>query len=132
MWNPLRRRLSAGRITTAETGTAGEDAAAALLENAGFRILERNYRCRLGEVDIIAMDGDCLCFVEVKTRRSERCGTPAEAVTFRKRAQIMKASQHYLAFRGNHTGDCRFDVVSVAASTDGAYSATLTRDAFRE
>src|SRR5512135_3276070 len=99
MWNPLRRRPADGRMSTAETGVAGEGAAAVLLEREGFRILERNYRCRLGEVDIIAMEGDCLCFVEVKTRRSERCGTPEDAVTSRKRAQIMKASQHYLAFK---------------------------------
>ena len=74
-------------------GKAGEEAAVQFLRQHGYRILERNYRCRFGEIDLIARDGPMLAFVEVKTRRSQKYGPPAAAVTFQKQRHLIKASQ---------------------------------------
>lgn len=95
------------------TGRTGEDLAVRYLEKQGYVIVERNYRNRIGEIDIIARDGEYLVFTEVKTRRSNRYGSPFDAVDFRKQRQISKVA---LAFMTQHR--ClevmvRFDVVAV-------------------
>ena len=95
------------------TGRTGEDLAVCYLKNQGYTIVERNYRMRIGEIDIIARDGECLVFVEVKTRRSSRFGSPFDAVDFRKQQQVSRVA---LAFMTRHRcGDVpvRFDVVGV-------------------
>lgn len=115
-----------------ETGRAGEAAAAAFLEEAGYRVLHRNYRCgRSGEIDLIAVDGDTLVFVEVKTRRSASFGTGAEAVDQRKRARLIRLARYYLAIAGDHERICRFDVVDVTTGPRG-WECQLIRDAFTE
>lgn len=97
-----------------ETGTAYEDLAAQYLEQKGYRILERNYRCRQGEIDLIAMDGSCLVFVEVKYRSSRRTGHPAEAVNVRKQRRIARTAVYYCYKRRiPEDHPCRFDVVSI-------------------
>ncbi len=97
-----------------QTGTAHEEKAAAWLETQGMRILERNYRCRQGEIDLIAMDGRYLVFVEVKYRRDMQAGHPAEAVDVRKQRRISRAAARYLMERGiSQEQPCRFDVVAV-------------------
>jgi putative endonuclease len=95
------------------TGKTGEDAAAAYLADAGFRIIERNYRCSFGEIDIVAEDGDTLVFVEVKSRRSEAYGDPLLAVDCRKQKKISRLSLQYLAAKHLHHRPVRFDVVAV-------------------
>ena len=95
------------------TGQTGEDLAVCYLKSHGYTIVERNYRMRIGEIDIIARDGECLVFVEVKTRRSSRFGSPFEAVDFRKQQQISRVA---LAFMTQHRCadvPVRFDVVGV-------------------
>ncbi len=92
------------------TGQAGEEAAARYLEQQGYTILERNFRLRIGEVDIIARDGEYLVFIEVKTRRSKKFGSPFEAVDVRKQQQIMKVATAYVQGREIAV---RFDVVAV-------------------
>ncbi|MCW5203487.1 YraN family protein [Desulfobulbus sp. US2] len=92
------------------TGRSGEALAAQYLEQQGYIILERNYRLRIGEVDIIARDGEYLVFIEVKTRRSTRFGSPFEAVDARKQQQIVKIASAYL--QGKEL-PVRFDVVAV-------------------
>lgn len=94
-------------------GKAGEDAAVRYLCQHGYRILERNYRCRFGEIDLVARDGGTLAFVEVKTRRSRTYGPAAAAVTLRKQRHLIKASQAYLVHRKKAGEPCRFDVVTV-------------------
>jgi putative endonuclease len=96
-----------------QLGRVGEEAAIQYLQAHGYRILERNYRCRFGEIDLIARDGAVLVFVEVKTRRSRAFGSPATAVTLQKQRHIVKASQVYLAHRGDGREVCRFDVVAI-------------------
>ena len=111
-------------------GRRGEETAERHLVSRGFRILERRYRTRAGEIDFIAEDGATLVFVEVKTRSSLRFGRPSEAVGFRKRARIAAAASLYLALRGGPERPCRFDVVEVLESTGGALRVRIIRDAF--
>jgi putative endonuclease len=94
-------------------GRAGEEAAVRFLHEQGYRIVERNYRCRFGEIDLIARDGEILAFIEVKTRRSRAFGPPALAVTIEKQRHLVKASQMYLTQRGKAHELCRFDVVTI-------------------
>lgn len=90
-----------------EFGKTGEEIAASYLEKNGFRILERNYRCRLGEVDLIVEKEDRLLFVEVKTRRSTDAVSPLELVPPSKQRHISRVAQHYVAAKGfqERTGD---------------------------
>ena len=111
-------------------GRRGEEFAERHLASQGYRILERRYRTRAGEIDFIAEDGATLVFVEVKTRSSLAFGRPSEAVGSRKRARIAAAASLYLALRGGHERPCRFDVVEVLESAGGSFRVRLIRDAF--
>jgi putative endonuclease len=93
-------------------GAPAESLAAAFLEREGLSILERNYRCRVGEIDLVARSGPVLVFVEVRARRSEDFGGAAGSITGAKRRRLVAAARHYLA---SHRGErqCRFDVVLV-------------------
>ena len=94
-------------------GRAGEERAAVYLDSKGFEILERNFRCRFGEIDIIAMDGDTLCFIEVKTRRNRHFGLPAEAVSGQKMLRIQRCAYTFLQrFRGEYK-EIRVDIVEI-------------------
>ena len=96
------------------TGAAYEEKAASWLEEHGMQILERNYRCRRGEIDLIAMDGKYLVFVEVKYRRDLHAGYPAEAVDARKQKRIAGAAVCYCRERKiSQDQPCRFDVVGI-------------------
>jgi putative endonuclease len=101
-------------------GRIGEDLACAELERRGYVILERRYRCRAGEVDIVARDGQTVVFVEVKARGSAAFGNAAEAVTVDKRRRLARLALHYLARHGHPELPCRFDVVSVGDGPEGA------------
>ena len=95
-------------------GKFGEDMTANYLTFRFYKILERNYRKRSAEVDIIAQKGKTLSFVEVKTRSSDKFGTPCEAVDFKKQQKIILGAQNYLA-QTNWQGEVRFDVAEVYA-----------------
>ena len=97
-----------------------------LTDKYAYRIVERNYRSRFGEVDIIAEEGDVLCFVEVRTRTSSRYGEALETVNAQKRRRISLSAHQYLVTRGLEHRACRFDVVTVQ---DGG-EPQLLRDAF--
>lgn len=111
------------------TGRRGEDIAAEHLAKHGYRIIERNYRCRQGEIDIIAMDAAALVFIEVKTRASDRFGPPAEAVDAGKQGRMAHAALKYMADKGLSETEARFDVVSVVLSGN-EHRAEIIRDAF--
>ena len=96
-----------------ETGSAGERTAAAFLEKAGCKILERNFRRSTGEIDLIARDGKTIAFVEVKRRSSLRYGRPAEAVNRAKQVHILRTSLLYLAENGLDDVPVRFDIIEV-------------------
>lgn len=96
-------------------GAQAEILACAHLEQAGLKLVTRNYRCPQGEIDLILHDGDVLVFVEVRYRNSSAFGSPAETVDSRKQARLRAAASHYLV---KHAIDraCRFDVVAVSGS----------------
>lgn len=94
-------------------GERGEDAAAAYLERSGMTVVERNWRCQSGEIDIVALDGDELVLVEVKTRRNVSRGTPDDAVTPAKQRRYRRLAESYLAQAGAGPLNVRFDVVSI-------------------
>ena len=94
-------------------GMFGEDLASDYLEKSGFKILERNYRCPLGEIDIVAKEHKTLVFVEVKTRKSDRHGSPLEAIGVQKQKQVLRAVKYYLKEKRFNHGPLRIDVVGV-------------------
>jgi putative endonuclease len=95
------------------TGEKGEELAAAHLAQSGYRIIERNYRCIFGEVDIVAEDDEAIVFVEVKSRRTDAYGDPQLAVGREKQKKISLVSLHYLSERKLRHRPARFDVVAV-------------------
>ncbi|MGE5125481.1 MAG: YraN family protein [Betaproteobacteria bacterium] len=108
--------MSAGRP---RPGQAGEDLACAHLQERGLRVLERNFRCRGGEIDVVARDGEVVVFVEVKERSSTSHGAAIEAVTPLKRRRLLRAARIYAAGRGLLEKPLRFDVVAIDWGPDG-------------
>lgn len=100
-------------------GEKGEAIAVRYLKKQGYKILENNYRNRLGEIDIIAKDRETIVFVEVKARRSPLYGNPKWAVTPRKQRKISMVALAYLKSTDQNDVRARFDVVAVTASRDG-------------
>jgi putative endonuclease len=100
------------------TGRAGEDLAARTLQRAGYRIIQRNYRCPGGEIDIVAEDAGELVFVEVRTRRTGGLVSPEESVNRQKQQRIVRAAEHYLTAVDGHERPWRVDVVAI--EVDGA------------
>ena len=100
-------------------GAFGERLAAAHLEAKGYRIRDRNYRCREGEIDIVAQDGETLVFVEVRTRRGNALGGPAESITAAKEARLVAAATAYVQALAEPPADQRIDVVAVQLSPGG-------------
>lgn len=96
-----------------QAGDAGEVAAVAYLEKLGYRVLARNFKCRHGEVDVVAEDGEILCFVEVRTRASLTWGDPALTVMRKKQRRVVLAAMYYLQAFTRVPRMCRFDVISV-------------------
>ena len=113
-----------------EKGRRGEELAVQYLARHGYRIIQQNYRASCGEVDIIAKDKDALVFVEVKTRTGSGFGSPAEAVTYRKRQQISKTALVYLSQHRLLNEPARFDVVSVLLSKGAEPHIELITNAF--
>ena len=111
-------------------GTEGESLAVAHLEKLGYRTLERNYRTRFGEIDIVADDGGTVVFVEVKTKTGSDFGDPVEEVTTQKQRQIISMGWAYATASCPRDTPCRFDVVTVDFSL---MPPTIThyQDAFR-
>jgi putative endonuclease len=101
-------------------GQRGEDLVAAWYERAGYRILDRNWRCREGELDLVVSRGRTVVFCEVKTRRSTRFGPPDEAVTATKQRRLRTLALQWLAAQSSRGGDdLRFDVASVLFPGEG-------------
>ncbi len=94
-------------------GQQGEELAASFMEQRGYRIVCRNYRCRAGEIDLIVRKKNLLCFIEVKTRRTGRFGSPQEAVTPGKQQKICRTAQDFLQRHGLENRPARFDVIAV-------------------
>jgi putative endonuclease len=109
-------------------GREGEDLAARFLIKQGYRILERNYGTRSGEIDLIALHDGAVVFVEVKTRTSDVFGAPELAVTPRKQQRMVKAALAYIKYKKLHQVPCRFDVVAITSAAE--QEVELIRNAF--
>jgi len=95
-------------------GKEGERVAEQYLKKKGYKVVERNYRCAGGELDLIVLDRRVVVFVEVKTRTGHSFGTPLEAVEFRKQRKMIQAAQFFLTAKRLHQRDARFDVVGIS------------------
>jgi putative endonuclease len=113
-----------------QLGLRGEAIAVLEIERQGYVILDRRYRTRFGEIDIIARDGDAVVFVEVKTKSDSRYGDPAEMVTAGKQRRLVSMAEEYAAGHRLDNTPCRFDVVAVDASIVPP-AVTIYKDAFR-
>ena len=94
-------------------GKIGEDKATEYLKKSGFKILDKNYKTHVGEIDIIAKDGEIIVFIEVKTRTTENYGAPAEAVNKQKQEKYFKVASEYLVKNNLIDFECRFDVIEI-------------------
>jgi putative endonuclease len=111
-------------------GAEAETRAAAILQAAGLRVIERNVRFRAGEIDLVCRDGDVTVFVEVKCRRATWGDAPAAAVSWHKQRRLTRLAQLYLKFRGLVDVRCRFDVVAVTHDGSGILDVRHVRAAF--
>jgi len=112
-------------------GRRGEDRAVRFLEKGGYRILGRNVRARIGEIDVVAQEGATLCFVEIKMRASERFGLPEEALTAQKRGRLVRLAKWYLQSRPRWQGSpIRFDVLSILPGEERPGRIRLIKGAF--
>jgi len=112
--------------STIEVGTEAEALAVSLLVGKGYRIVERNFRCPSGELDVIARDGEVLVFVEVRSRSNAEHGDAAETVDRRKQRQVARVAMHYIGLRDPRFQSSRFDVVAITGD-----QAVLIQDAWR-
>ncbi len=112
-----------------EKGKKGEDMAAACLRKEGYKIVERNYRCLYGEIDIIAMDAEDIVFIEVKSRKSDNFGSPEDAVGIIKQRKISKVALNYLQEKKLTDHNARFDIVAIRLLPQGN-RVEIIKDAF--
>ncbi len=112
-----------------ELGKKGEELALRFLKKKGYRFIEKNYVCKMGEMDIIAKEKDTLVFIEVKTRTSTEFGPPQLAVNSRKQRQLSKVALNYLNEKRLKDVKARFDVVAILLRQKGE-EIELIRDAF--
>ena len=118
--------MTVERITL---GRLGEELASRRLQKLGYEILETNYRCSLGEIDLVARDGDVLVFVEIKTRKNRPLGEAKEAVHKRKQGQLSRVALAYLKSKELWGTKARFDVVAIGVG-EGKEKIEIIRDAF--
>jgi putative endonuclease len=112
--------------TTIQRGASAETIAVRFLERRGYRIVERNFKTKLGELDIVARDGSVLCFIEVRSRSDDHFGNAAESVNHVKRGKVTKMARIYLGQRRPAFDEARFDVVALTGDR-----IDLIRDAWR-
>jgi putative endonuclease len=113
-----------------QLGSWGEQQAASFLTTQGYRIITQNYRCRYGEIDLIAKDKTVWCFIEVKTRQTASFGDGYQAVTPLKRRHMYKAAIFYLSQAGLMEEPARFDIVSIDFYSQTEYRIHLIKNAF--
>ena len=116
------------KAPTTSAGRAGEDAAIKLLQTRGYKIIARNFRSKVGELDIVAIDGNTLVFVEVKTRWSKEYGVPEEAITSRKLSSIMRTGEYYKLMNPNTPDLMRVDAVAIEVEGDQITRAEILRN----
>jgi putative endonuclease len=112
-------------------GAFGESLAAEYLSENGYKVLERNFSCRIGEIDIIAVQEDTVVFIEVKTRSSGKFGMPSEAVSLTKQNRMVKTALYYMQKNKLLDYMCRFDVLEIIVDEDNSKRINLIKDAFQ-
>lgn len=112
--------------STRDLGAVAEARATKLLVEHGYRIVERNFRCKSGELDIVARDGEILCFIEVRSRHDDERGAAELAVDWRKQRQVGRVAMMYIGLRNPDFKYSRFDVVAITGD-----DVTLIKDAWR-
>ena len=125
----LSKNSSDKNVTAVSIGQSGEETAVKILKKHGYKIIERNYRTRQGEIDIIAKDGEYTCFVEVKFRKNDDFGDPGDFIDERKQQKIIKTAQYYAVKKGIYDTPMRFDAVLINAGKKS--KAEVIKDAFR-
>jgi putative endonuclease len=118
-------------INRKELGKWGEEKSRQYLVDDGYRIIYLNYRCPIGEIDIIAAKENQLVFAEVKTRRSTSFGTPAQAVTFKKQMKYQKIALYFINEKGYKNKSCRFDILEVILNPDNTYTINHIPNAYQ-
>jgi putative endonuclease len=103
-----------GFLKPSEIGKKIEDRAVIYLQNIGMEVIDRNFQTKEGEIDVIALDGKTLVFVEVRFRKKNDYGDPAETIDYKKIKRIIKAANRYLSMKNISYSDIRFDVISVS------------------
>lgn len=115
-----------------DIGNLGESIAEKYLLSIGYIILAKNFRCKIGEIDIIGKDKNYFCFVEVKTRHSKKYGEPCEAVNYSKKIKIYKTANIYILKNNLYNCNFRFDIVEILLNqNDSIYNINLIRNAFQ-
>lgn len=131
----LLSKNSSDKNTAVSIGQKGEETAVKILAKQGYKIIERNFRTKMGEIDIIARDKEYTCFVEVRLRKNNNFGTPADTIDARKRQRIINTAKYYAQKKRIYDTPMRFDVVVINADTFGTelsnISAEVIKDAFR-
>ena len=112
-----------------DLGKLGEELAVRKIKSLGYKRITRNYRCPLGEVDLIAKDGDCLVFIEIKTRKGKSLGYVKEAIDKRKKRQLSKVALAYMKSMNCCDVESRFDVVAVSLK-EGKEQIEVIKNAF--
>jgi putative endonuclease len=119
------------RISPQQSGQAAEALARQFLEQRGLRLLAQNWRCRLGELDLVMLDSDTVVFVEVRYRRYSAWGGAAESVDARKREKLSRAAQHFLQQESRWARHpCRFDVIAITADSQAPAPLNWIQNAF--
>lgn len=113
-----------------EVGKRGEKLALSFLKKRGYRILDRNFRCKIGEIDIVAEEGGQIVFVEVKTRRNFSFGLPEETLNYFKRKRLTRLALFYLSNHHLQKKPCRFDVVAILFKKEKPRNIHLIKNAF--
>ncbi len=127
----MKQTNDESKASTRSRGKFGEEIAEQYIVSQGYRILERNYSTRYGEIDLIAEEGKCLVFVEVKARQSDEFGSPGDAVNKPKQGKLSRMAVAYVCDHDVHDRDCRFDVVEILLGPQKQVrSVNLIRDAF--
>lgn len=115
----LKNLLKNENLAAVSIGNLGEEAAVKAIKKQGYKVIERNYRTKMGEIDIIAKDGDYTCFIEVRLRKNNNFGSPADTIDMRKQQKIIRTAKYYAMAKKIYDCPMRFDAVLINADAKG-------------
>lgn len=115
----LKNLLKNEKLAAVSIGNLGEEAAVKAIKKQGYKIIERNYRTKMGEIDIIARDGEYTCFIEVRLRKNNDFGSPADTIDINKQRKIIRTAQYYAVTKKIYDTPMRFDAVLINADAKG-------------